>query len=811
MQVINQQKWLLLAAVLMLGMVSQIAQVLFMREMLMVFHGNELSIGIILAAWLTWVGMGSMIGAYVSERSKLTVPLFSASTAGILITLPSTLLLIRFLRYIFGLPPGAYFSLPEIMLSSFTIMAPTCLLLGIQFILLARIWRESVGSTETTPAGKIYTGEAAGNMLGGLCFTLLLVHQLDTFQLALLISLFWLAIGAFMMTANLPERSPPLLLIIAATMFLIAAITLFFPSSFNQWAARKQWHYFSPQHELIQTYQSKYGTISVLGYADQYSFFQSGHLVFSVAGPDTDQPAIEEQDAVNFAHLAMLQHKNPEKVLLIGGGLRGMLKEMIKHPVSQVDYIELDQVLTEAALPYTSKATLEALSDNRVTLIHTDGRLFVKTTQAQYDLIIIDSPDPATAVLNRYYTREFFLEAEKLLKPDGVLITGIISTPDLRGRAITNRNATIYHTLKSVYNHVFAAGEHFLFFLATNQPGHVSLDPGILEGRYRQRNIESEGFSAHHFQTLLYEPTLKRVNWILSNHGRSDSAHLLEPETGPLFPPSLTEQESASEALPPVNEAYFINSDFKPIAYYYSLMFWDNLTRPNAGDTFHSLLKVKPHSFLPILLLPLILIIVLKFPEIRSRNRSHKNFAILYAVFTTGFSTMAMQIALLFSFQSIYGFVYEMVGLIIAFFMGGLSLGAYLGNHHLKKKNSLKLFAALQLAIAFLAFVFAVLLPPAAAVNSALLLFAFFTLLTFSAGLINGLDFPVAMACYLSLGKSAEKTAGFVYGIELFGACFGAILASAFIVPVQGIVACCYFAAVANASAFIIIYMAGRS
>jgi spermidine synthase len=202
---------------------------------------------------------------------------------------------------------------------------------------------------------------------------------------------------------------------------------------------------------------------------------------------------------------------------------------------------------------------------------------------------------------------------------------------------------------------------------------------------------------------------------------------------------------------------------------------------------------------------------LLRFTGTRGRSRSHKAFAILFAVFTTGFSTMAMQIALLFSFQSIYGFIYEMVGLIIAFFMGGLSLGAYLGNHHLKKKNSLSLFGTLQLAIALLAFIFAVLLPPAAAVNSALLLFVFFALLTFSAGLINGLDFPVATACYLSLGKSAEKTAGAVYGTELFGACCGAILASAFIVPIQGIIACCYFAAVANATAFIIIFIAGRS
>jgi spermidine synthase len=48
---------------LMLGVLSQVAQVALLRELLMVFHGNELSIGIIFSAWLAWVGIGSAAGS----------------------------------------------------------------------------------------------------------------------------------------------------------------------------------------------------------------------------------------------------------------------------------------------------------------------------------------------------------------------------------------------------------------------------------------------------------------------------------------------------------------------------------------------------------------------------------------------------------------------------------------------------------------------------------------------------------------------------------------------------------------------------
>lgn len=802
-----------LPAVLMLGLVSQVGQVLLLRELLMVFHGNELSIGIILSAWLAWVGVGSRLGAWFAERRSGTLSLLVSSAGGILVLLPVTIFIIRILRGFFDLVPGAYLSLTEILLSCFALMGPVCLLLGAHFVLLSKLWRERDQALDTSGAGKTYVVEAAGHMLGGILFTFLLVHTLNSFQIASLAGALMLVFILLNLQAfkNAPIHRLRYLIPLVVFLPLVAAGAFFLLERLDHWGHELQWQYTAPEHELVDTYQSKHGDIAVLKRQDQYSFFQSGHLMFSTAGPETMVPGLEGQEAVSFAHLAMLQHHSPDRVLLLGGGLRGTLAEILKHPVQRVDYIELDEVLTQAAKPYVFAGTLEALEDPRVNLLHKDARLFVKTAQEKYDLIIVDAPDPSTAVFNRYYTQEFFQEAKDLLPPDGSLVTGAVSTPDLRGTAIANRNATIYHTLDQVFTRVLPAGDRFMFLFASNHPKQVSVDPRVLQERYQERDIHSPGFSPHHLHVLLEDSQLRRVNQVVRHHGRGLEDHLTGPTAMPLFPAPVEEQILHQDLLPQVNERYFINTDFRPIGYYYTLMFWDQLTRHEKQDTLKGFLHVQPWWILPVIGACLLGSLVLRAVSRLTHTRMDISFAVLGTAFTTGLSTMAMQVALLFSFQSVYGFIYETVGLITALFMVGLALGALVSHHYLAHRTDLRLLAWVQAIMAFLAGFMALILPLAAGVQSTTAIFGLFSGLTFAAGIINGINFPLAAACCLNLSRRAEQSTGRIYGAELIGACLGAALASALVAPILGIVACFLLAAAANATAFMILMLSRRS
>ncbi len=801
-----------LPAVLVLGLVGQVGQVLLLRELLMVFHGNEFSMGLILAAWMAWVSVGSRLGAIVAERNGRPLALLSLNAMAVAVVLPATILLIRTLRGFFRVLPGAYLSLSDIALSSFLVLAPVCLLLGAQFVLLSRAWRDSDQTRDMGAAGKTYAGEAAGNMIGGLLFTLLMVRHLNSLQSALLVAMLMLVANLVAPGAAALHRqaTSARLRWMALGIFPVILLAFGLAQRLDNWASNVQWRQLVPQHRLVETYQSKHGTISVLQRHDQYSFFQSGHLVFSTAGPKAASPGFEEQEAANLAHLALVQHRQPEQVLLIGGGLRGTLSEVAKHPVERIDYIELDPVLTRAARPYVSHSTRAALSDPQVHLVHTDGRLFVKTTSETYDLILVDLPDPTTAVLNRYYTAEFFVEARAILNPSGVLIISATSTPELQDIAVANRNAMLYHTLNSVFAHVLVAGDHYLVYVASNAAGQISMDVSVLEQRFQERGIESDSFSHHHYQMLLYESLLRRANWVVRVHGRSQAAHLQGPGPIPLALGAIVEQQYAEETLPPVVERYFINSDLRPIGYSYTLMLWEHWTRAGQSASFRWLLHVEPWWVLPWVVLPLAATATLGRWG-GARRRSDLGFGILLAVFTTGLSIMALQIALLLSFQTVYGFVYEMVGLIMALFMGGLALGTLLARKFLLHRATVPTLATMQLLIALFAVLIALILDRAVTLPSPTAVLFLFSALTFASGMVNGVGFPISAACYLALRGNADRAVGAVYGVELLGACLGAILASVVIAPILGLVACCLFAAVGNATAFLALMICRRS
>jgi spermidine synthase len=799
----------LLPGVLLLGAVSQIGQVLFLRELLMVFYGSELSIGIILAAWLVWVGVGSRLGAAIIDKLREPRRAIVFTSMGIALSIPASILLMRGSRALFDVLPGAYLSLWDMTRASFLLMAPTCLLLGMQFVLLVRIWRERDRQYDTSTAAKTYLTEAAGNILGGLAFTFLLVRSLSVMQTALVLVILISAAILPMIWPVTRERS---VLCWAVFSLLLLAIVLFpFADQLDAWAYRQQWAHFSPQHQLIETHPSQYGTISILERKEQYSFFQSGHLVFSTAGPDATDAGMENIDAVQFAHFAMVQHEQPRRVLLIGGGMRGILEEILRHPIQHVDYIELDEVLTETVRPYLPFGTRQALNHPRVRLLHTDGRLFVKTTEQTYDLIILDLPDPATAVLNRFYTVEFFQEVNALLEPGGVFIIGAATTPDMRGLAIANRNTTLFHSLSSEFSLVQAIPDQMLVFVATNQPETISLDPALLAQRYQARAIQSDAFAPEYFDTMLQDVDIRRVGWILRTHGRDTNAHRDGPGTVPLTIPSLNEQEQRAAELPPVNQRFFNNSDLKPIGYYYTVMFLEHLTRAGQTETLAGLLNVKPWWLVSILTLPVLVLFGLKLANRGEKQTTRARLAILFSVFTTGFSMMMLQVSLIFAFQSVYGFIYEIIGIITALFMCGLAAGTFLSHRSFKEKSNLNLLMKIQFLMSAYGVLMAISFPAIIRIHSPALIITLFSSLLFLAGLLNGLNFPIAAACTLNLSKQADKSAGLVYSGELFGACAGSVLASVLIAPMWGIIASCLIASAASISAMLTLSLSRRT
>lgn len=781
-------------AAFFLGVAGQLSQVVLLRELLAVFHGNELSIGILLAAWLFWVGAGSIVAALFVKRVR-RVGAFAVWTSVLLIpVLTAAVPLLRLWRVMLGVLPGELLSFVDCAAASAAVLSVPCFLLGAEFVFLARLCPMPAAQKGLSGGTATYILEAGGNIVGGALFSLLLVRVANPLQCLFLGAVPLAAATVFAAPGNCRRAAVGLCLALSVAAFP-------FLESLHRWAKVRQWRAVAPQSVLLETRSSRYGEIAVTEREGQLGFYQSGQLAFSTVGMGMDTPDLEEQDSAVFAHLVLTQHPRPRHVLLIGGGLRGVLREALNHDVESVDYVELDPVLIDTALRRIPVATRTALADPRVRVVAADGRWHLRASERRYDVIAVDVPDPATAVLNRYYTREFFRLARRRLLPGGILAIGAASTAGLREPSAANRNATIYHTLKSVFKRVLPLGGPSLLFVAGDEDDVLSPDPGVLRERYASRGVESVSFSGHLFYTLLQEAPLRRVNWILRHHGRKPGAAFTAPESGPLFPPPVQEQERAEAFLPPVVGRLFVNSDFRPIGYYYTLVFWNQRSGGRHAGLLTGLLRVRAWWMWPVLGVALIPALLLRAGGRRRLSRYGLGYALLFAVLTTGLSTMATQVALLFTFQSQYGYVYERVGLIVAVFMAGLAWGAFTTRRLATGGADVRLLAAVQALIALWSAVMAVALPASARVASANVLFVVLAAITFVAGFWNGMGFPLALACGRWLGFSSDASAGLAYGVELVGACLGAVLAGTIWAPVLGIAACCLLAGGLNAAA----------
>jgi spermidine synthase len=122
-----------------------------------------------------------------------------------------------------------------------------------------------------------------------------------------------------------------------------------------------------------------------------------------------------------IVHVPLFAHKNPEKILVIGGGDGGTVREVVKHPgVKHVDMCEIDERVVRVSQQYLPSFASE-LNNPKVALHFKDGIQWVKERRNEYDVILVDSSDPVGPA-EVLFTDEFFGYCHASLKEDGILV-----------------------------------------------------------------------------------------------------------------------------------------------------------------------------------------------------------------------------------------------------------------------------------------------------------------------------------------------------------------------------------------------------
>ncbi|WP_417821507.1 polyamine aminopropyltransferase [Terasakiella sp.] len=123
-----------------------------------------------------------------------------------------------------------------------------------------------------------------------------------------------------------------------------------------------------------------------------------------------------------ISHVPIFAHGNAQKVLIIGGGDGGVLREVLRHKDVECTMVEIDASVVEMSKKYFPQHSDGAFEDPRCNLVIADGLKFVKETQDRFDVIIVDSTDPIGPgeVL---FTSEFYSDCHDCLSQGGILVT----------------------------------------------------------------------------------------------------------------------------------------------------------------------------------------------------------------------------------------------------------------------------------------------------------------------------------------------------------------------------------------------------
>jgi len=717
-----------ICAFTLMGMGVLLAQVILLREIMVVFSGNELTTGIMLAAWLFWTALGSALLGALADRIPGKASLFSSMQLLLALILLASFLLARYLRPLLGVPAGEIASLPQMAAGIFVLLIPLCLCSGFLFALGCSLLGEIAGK-EARSVGAVYASEALGAGIGGIAFSYLLIRILTPWQVCLI------AAALFALSALLlAKKLRPVALVWIG---LLIGLLVFYGTRLNLISQGWGWQ----GYRVIASKDTIYGNITVITDGPQVSFFENGVWTFTHPDPQTAEEA---------AHFALLEHPRPQELLLIGGGIGGLIGETLKHPsLRHVDYVELDPALISMGRRFLpSEATL-SLDDPRVFIIPIDGRRFVQQGKRHYDVIILHLPDPTTAQLNRCYTREFFAEVAAILHEGGVFYLSVHASENVIGHTLAQFLSSIYWTMREVFPEVVVLPGSSARFLGARTRGALTADPKILVRRARQRDLSVDYVRDYYLFSNL---SMERVRYLQS----------------------ILEQGKGAG----------INKDLRPICYFYDIVLWTAQYTPFLKDWFVQLQGLQVEWIFYLIAVATLILLW--------KGRRSSSPPLLWAVAVTGFSQIALEIILILAFQIIYGYLYYTIGLIITAYMIGLALGGWMITAVMGRiARPLRFLLMVQAGMALYApgclFLILGLHQRAFPPSLAGAMEGVFPFLTLVAGFLGGVHFPLANKIYLGQRMEVGRIGGLIYGVDLAGSAVGALLISVILLPIVGI------------------------
>lgn len=467
----------IMLAVFLSGLASLSYEVIWTRTLIFVLDSFVYSFSIMLATFLSGIGLGSLVMSRIAHRIKqgysllgwLFVLIGFSSLATVPFFAELTMWKESYLRSLSEnitfdtAAPWEKYVLFKFLISALIMAVPT-LLMGAAFPLAIKLYSSTMKDIGKR-IGLVYASNTVGAILGsilaGFVFISFFGLRNALFITAGISSL--TGIFLFLFQAGRPLHYRLVQAGLPAVLFGLAVS--FIPKDVYKRIFQKAQKTF----ELVYYREDPTATVTVHKRGEKVIINING---LNVAGTDFDFLTTQKIQA----HLAMLLHPKPERILQIGFGSGGTCYSVSQHKsVTDIDCVELCRGVIEAAR-YFIPANHRVLENPKVHLTIEDARNYILATTNRYDLILSDSIHPTYAGNGTLYSRDYFLLCKNKLKKDGYVSFWmpmyLLSTRDYKTIIKTFQSVFPYVTIWYVNNAI----EAYSIVIGRNEPIAIDVD-----------------------------------------------------------------------------------------------------------------------------------------------------------------------------------------------------------------------------------------------------------------------------------------------------------------------------------------------
>ena len=210
-----------------------------------------------------------------------------------------------------------------------------------------------------------------------------------------------------------------------------------------------------------------------------------------------------------IVHVPMCVNPNIKKVLLVGGGDGGSVRELLKYDtIESIDLVEIDEVVINACKKFIPQ-TAASLDNPRVNIYIEDGLKFIRHCADSYDLIIVDSTDPFGPG-EGLFTKEFYGNCFNALHHDGIMV-------NQHENPFYNKDAIAMQRAHKRIVTSFPISRCYQLHIPTYPSGHWLF--GFASKKYHPyQNVDFERWQSLNIKTKYYNVNLHRGAFALPNY-----------------------------------------------------------------------------------------------------------------------------------------------------------------------------------------------------------------------------------------------------------------------------------------------------